>query len=47
MGSDGLPLPKWGEYDAAHDESMVFDVRGAFPEHEDSAFKHFLIDHIS
>ena len=46
-GSDELELPKWGVYDAEHDESMVFDVRGAFPEHEDSAFKHFLIDHIS
>ena len=46
-GSDGLPLPQWGAYDSAHDESMIFDMRGAFPEHEDSAFKHFLIDHIS
>ena len=47
LGSDGLPLPPWGAYTDKADESMVFDMRGAFPEHEDSAFKHFLIDHIS
>ncbi len=47
LGSDGLTLPEWGAYDSAHDESMIFDMRGAFPEHEDSAFKHFMIDHIS
>ena len=47
IGSDGLELPTWGAYDSTADESMIFDMRGAFPEHEDSAFKHFLIDHIS
>ena len=45
--SDGLEIPTWGAYDSANDESMIFDMRGAFPEHENSAFKHFLIDHIS
>ena len=41
-GSDGRALPEWNPYSKDAAEGMVFDIYGAVPEHEDSAFTRFL-----
>ncbi len=47
IGSDELALQPWKPYTKNAGEGMVFDMRGSIPEHGDSDFKRFLIEHIS
>ncbi len=47
IGSDELALQQWKPYTKDAGEGMVFDMRGSVPEHADSDFKRFLIEHIS